>query len=189
MKQEALRERLLLENDLLIADVTTTARDLTPAQLAWNPPDGGWSVGQVLEHLVTVADSYYRVMRPLVYAPDAPVAELGRNAWDPTWTGWLLVASLRSRRRMPAPRIWRVGPVARADVLQAFLERQQVLTQLLRAAAALDWKRVRFTSPASRFFRLNLGDGFSALVVHGQRHAQQMERVRRHERFPAATAA
>jgi hypothetical protein len=186
VKQEALRERLLLENDLLIADVTTTARDLTPSQLAWNPPEGGWSVAQVLEHLVTVADSYYAVVRPLVYAPTAPAAELGRNPWDPTWMGWLLVAALRSKRRMPAPAIWRVGSEARAGVLPAFLDRHQVLVQLLRASAALDWKRVRLRSPASRLLRLNLGDAFSALVVHAQRHAQQMDRVRRHAAFPAA---
>ncbi len=186
MKQEALRERLILENDLLIADVTATARDLSPAQLAWTPPEGGWSIGQVLEHLVTVADSYYRVVRPLVYAPDAPAGELGRSGWDPTWTGWLLVSSLRSKRRMPAPAIWRVGPGPRANVLQAFLDRQQVLVQLLRASAALHWKRVRLRSPASRLIRLNLGDAFTALVVHGQRHAQQMERLRAHAGFPAS---
>jgi hypothetical protein len=186
VKQEALRERLLLESDLLIADVVTTARDLTPSQLAWNPPEGGWSIAQVLEHLVMVADTYYGVVRPLVYSPLAPAAELGRNAWDPTWMGWLLVASLRSRRRMRAPRIWQVGPDARPGVLQAFLDRQRVLVQLLRAAAALDWRRVRLRSPASGLIRLNLGDAFTALVVHAQRHAQQMERVRRHARFQAA---
>jgi len=186
VKQEALRERLLLENDLLIVDVTAVTKDLTPAQLSWTPPQGGWGIGQVLEHLITAADSYYHVLRPLVYQRSAPVAELGRNTWDPTWMGWLLVASMRSRRRMPAPGIWRVGPAARAGALEGFIDRQRTLAQLLRASAALDWKKVRFSSPVNRMLRLNLGDGFTALVVHGQRHLLQMERVRRLELFPAA---
>jgi len=185
VKQEALRERLLLENDLLIVDVTTLARGLSPGQLAWGP-DGGWGVGQVLEHLVTIADSYFAVLRPLVYDRRAPIAEIGRNAWDPTLTGRFLVAGMRSRRRMRTPPIWQVGAAVRADVLDAFVGRHRTLEQLLRAAAALDWKRLRLHSPASRFFRLNLGDAFSALVVHGQRHLEQMDRVRRREGFPAA---
>ena len=186
MKQEALRERLLLENDLLIVDAMAVVKDLAPAQLAWAPPSGGWSVAQVLEHLVTVADSYYGVLRSLVYQRSAPLATLGRNKWDPTWMGSLLVSSLRSKRRMRAPRIWRVGTEARPDVLRAFLDRQQTLVQLMRASAALDWNRVKFGSPAGRLIRLNLGDGFTALVVHAQRHAEQMERARQHAQFPAA---
>ena len=185
MKQEALRERLLLENDLLTVDVAAVAKDLAAEQLAWAPPTGGWGIGQVLEHLVVVADSYYRVLRPLIYRAGTPVAPLGRNQWDPTWMGSLLVSSLRSKRRMPAPKIWRVGPEPRAEVLRAFLEHQQILVQLMRAAAALDWNRVRFSSPANRLLRLNLGDGFTALVVHSQRHTLQMERVRQQPLFPA----
>lgn len=186
MRQEALRERLLLETDLLTVDVTAVAKDLGPARLSWNPPEGGWSIGQVLEHLVVVADSYFGILRTLVFRPHTPEAPLGRNPWDPTWMGALLVSSLRSKRRMHAPRIWRVGPEPRADVLRAFLERQQTMVQLMRAAAALDWNRVRFSSPASRLIRLNLGDGLTALIVHGQRHTLQMERIRQHPQFPAA---
>jgi len=105
VKQEALRERLLLENDLLIVDVAALARGLSPAQLAWTP-DGGWGVGQVLEHLVTIADSYFAALRPLVYDRRAPIAEIGRNGWDPTLTGRFLVAGMRSRRRMRTPPVW-----------------------------------------------------------------------------------
>jgi len=185
VKQEALRERLLLENDLLIADVTAVAKDLTPPQLAWRPTSGGWSIGQVLEHLVTIADSYFGTLRPLVYAYSAPIAELGRNTWVPTLMGRLLVASMRSRRRMRTSPIWQVGLEARDGVLQAFQERHRTLEQLMRAAAALDWKRVRLHSPAGRLIRLNLGDAFSALVVHGQRHLLQIDRIRRLEGLPA----
>ncbi len=185
MKQEALRERLLLELDLLTVDVTEVARDLTAVQVAWTPPAGGWGIGHVLEHLCLVADSYFTTLRPAIYRAGTPVAPLGRNQWDPTWMGGLLVSSLRSRRRFRTPKIWQVGPEPRTEVLRAFLERQQTQVTLMRAAATLDWNRVRFHSPASRFLRLNLGDAFTALIVHGQRHVQQMERIRAQPQFPA----
>ena len=48
----------------------------------------------------------------------------------------------------------------------------------LRAAAGLDWRAVRLSSPVSRFIRLNLGDAFVILVVHAQRHLGQITRIR-----------
>ena len=178
MKQEALRERLLLELDLLTADVMAVADGLSDAQLRWAPPTGGWSIGQVLEHVIVAADSYLARMRALIYRPGAPLTLAAQHDWEPTLTGSLLVGTLKSQRKWPAPKIWRVGPEPRANVTRESLTRQQAVLTLLRAAADLDWDRIRFRSPANRLIRLNLGDGFTVLVVHGQRHALQMERVR-----------
>lgn len=186
MKQEDLRSRLLVELDCVTLDAKTVAGDLTPAQLAWHPPGGGWGVGQVLEHLVVVNDSYLSRMRPLIYARDAAHGEDGKAAWEPSVAGWILVGVLRSPRKFPTAHIWKVGPEARPDVLAAFRNRQQIIITFLRAAAALDWTRVRLSSPANRLVRLNLGDAFMALTVHAQRHIKQMERVRDTEGFPAA---
>jgi hypothetical protein len=184
MRQEALRERLLLELDLLTTDVMEIVGGLGEAQLGWKPPGGGWSVGQVLEHVVIAAESYVTTMRPIIYRPGAPVAKLGEHEWDPSLAGSLLVASFKSKRRFPAPRIWRVDGDPRPGLSRAFLDQQATLLKLLRAAADLDWTRIRFSSPVSPMIRLNLGDGFAITVVHGQRHALQMERLREMRGFP-----
>jgi len=185
MKQEDLRSRLFVELDCVTLDAKSVAGDLSPDQLAWRPPNGGWSVGQVLEHLVVVNDSYLSRMRPLIYARSAAHSDGNGASWEPSLAGWMLVGMMRSPRRYPTARIWQVGTDARPDVLAAFKNRQQIIVTFLRAASALDWTRVRFSSPAGRIIRVNLGDAFMLLTVHAQRHVKQMEKVRDSEGFPA----
>ncbi len=185
MNQEALRARILLELDLVTVDAMEVVRDLAPHQLAWHPPGGGWSLGQVLEHIILTNDSYHSRIRGLVYFHHAAHDELGITEWEPTLAGWLLVSAMRSKWRMRAPRLWRPGPEPRPDVVRAFLERQDTLTKLIRASAALAWRRVLTTSPARSFVRLNLGDCFTIMIVHAERHVRQLQRIRDRSGFPA----
>lgn len=161
----------------------TVVRPLSPSQLAWQPPSAGWSIAQVLEHVVVAADSYLERLRGLVYFHHAAHSEIGITEWEPSIGGWLLVAGLRKSFRMPSPAAWRVTEV-RPDIVPAFLDRQDGLTRLLRASAALDWNKVRLSSPVSAMIRLNLGDAFTALVVHAQRHVKQIQRIRDESSFP-----
>ncbi len=184
MNQEALRSRLQLEQDLVTVDAMSVVRELEPHQLAWQPPGGGWSIGQVLEHIILANDSYLARMRGLVYFHHAAHAELGVTEWEPTLAGWLLVSAMRSKWRMRAPALWRPGPEPRPDVIRAFLERQDTLTKLIRASAALDWSKVFTTSPVRSFIRLNLGDCFTVMIVHAERHVRQIQRIRDRSGFP-----
>jgi hypothetical protein len=56
----------------------------------------------------------------------------------------------------------------------------------VRRAATLDWRRTRTTSPISPLIRLNLGDCFTILVVHAQRHLGQIDRLRGRSDYPPA---
>jgi hypothetical protein len=159
-------------------------KDLAPDQMSWRPPAGGWTLAQVIEHIVIAADSYLTPIRRLIFRPGAPVTHPDRAEWAPTWTGAKLVNALRSARRLPTPRIHRVDGEPRPDIVRAFLGRQETTVTLMRAAADLDWNRLRFRSPVTWLIRLNLGDGFTVIVVHAQRHAQQMERIRDLPLFP-----
>lgn len=183
MNQEALRTRLLIELDCVSLDAVAVAKDLDAAQLAWQPPGGGWGVGQLLEHLCVANDSYLNVLRPRIYARNAVHAEQGTAFWEPSLAGWLLVAGLRTKRKLPAPQIYQIKE-PREGVLDAFMARQQTIMTFMRATAALDWTRLRFSSPVSKLIRINLGDAFTIMCVHSQRHIKQMERVRDAAGFP-----
>jgi hypothetical protein len=184
MNQEDLRTRLLIELDCATLDARKVAGDLSPSQLSWQPPGGGWSIAQVLEHLALAHEAYLNVMRPLIYARDAAHAEGGVASWEPSLMGWMVVAALRANRKLPAPPIFRVKGEPRDGVLDAFTNHQHVITTFLRAASALDWTHVRLSSPAGRWVRLNLGDAFMILTVHAQRHIKQMGAVRDLAGFP-----
>jgi hypothetical protein len=145
--------------------------------LAWGPPGGGWSVGQVLEHLVVTADSY---LHRLPYLLERSAEHRGSPAtpWKPSLLGKWLAKSLEpGAHAIPAPRIYRPGAEPRAGVLAELLERQARTLELMDAAAGLEWRKVRMGSPVTPLIRLNLGDVLTVLVVHLERHLGQIDRV------------
>jgi hypothetical protein len=179
--------------DLLRAELVATdarlqalAGTLGDRALRWAPPAGGWSVGQVLEHLIVAADSYLEPMRRLIGQATSPPAPSGDPAWRPSLMGGLLAKSLRSPRKYPAPRAYVPTLVARPDALQEFRARLRDTALLLDRARPLEWNRIRLSSPISRLIRLNLGDCFTISVAHAHRHVGQIDRIRLLPGFPAA---
>jgi hypothetical protein len=168
------------------------ARELTGAlsasQLAWSPPEGGWSVGQCLEHLIVVADRYEaRLIRGLDEAHarlDAPY--LGGH--KPTWLGRLFIDAVKpaNTRRFKAPKIFLPPPRPRPDVAREFCRRQARLGELLERAKGIDLSATRIRSPITPLIRFNLGDALEILIYHAQRHLNQATRVTDHPEFPDA---
>ena len=178
LRQDELVSVLHLEVEQATARTLALASELDEAALHRAPDGGGWSVALILEHLCETHDSYAGPIRRLVARPGAARAPQGTE-WRASLMGRWLAASMRSSRRLPAPKIFRPAPVARPGVVQEFRRRQDELDALLDRAAPLDWKRLRTASPVSPLIRLNLGDCFTVTVAHTARHVGQMERVAR----------
>ncbi|HET8622662.1 MAG TPA: DinB family protein [Gemmatimonadales bacterium] len=177
--------------DLLRAELVATdarlqglAGTLGERALSWVPAAGGWSVGQVLEHLIVAADSYLTPMRRLISERSAAIVGGGDPTWRPSLMGGLLASSLRSPRKLPAPRAYIPAPVPRPDVLEQLRARLRDTALLLDRARPLEWNRMRLSSPISRLIRLNLGDCFAISVAHAHRHVGQIDRIRSQAGFP-----
>lgn len=178
--------------DLLRAELGATdaklhavAGTLGDRALGWAPPAGGWSIGQVLEHLIVAADSYLTPMRRLVDDGLAATGAGGDPIWRPTLMGGFLTKSLRAPRKLPAPRAYVPALVPRPNVLDECRARQRDTALLLERARPIEWTRIRMASPISRLIRLNLGDCFAINVAHARRHLGQIERIRGQPGFPA----
>jgi len=171
--QHALHDRTLA----LIDHIGALARPLDPERLVRRPPNGGWSVGHVLEHLCVTSELYEPPIRRLL-ASARPDAAAPLRPWKPTFVGRLTVNTFERPMRMRAPK--RTVPAAspRGGVVEGFLAHLRTLDQLLDTSSGFDWRRLRMSSPVvSLPIRFNLGDVFSILVVHAERHARQIERV------------
>jgi hypothetical protein len=175
-------------------------RTLDRPALEWHPPDGGWSAGQVFEHLCVANDSYLvRLRRVLNRPPRRADREVVDAAWHPSFAGRFLAKSMESPRKMPAPRMWRPAPAPRANVIaeflgrqreiealiersmagewQQFLGRQREIEALIERSMAGEWQRTRLASPVSSLIRMNVGDAFTILVRHAERHFRQIDRL------------
>lgn len=155
-------------------------RSLPPGELDRQPPEGGWSIAQVFEHLCLADDSYLNAMESVIQSSRAAALEPGAT-WRPSFVGGLMVRSFRSPRKMlvKAPRIYRPGPAPRPDVIDAYLERNRRTLDLLERAAGVRWQNLRLVSPVTPLVRMNLGDGFAIIVTHAERHFLQVERIRK----------
>jgi hypothetical protein len=177
MLQRDLQHALHTRSAALIVRTAALARPLDPERLVRRPPNGGWSVGQVLEHLCVTSELYEPPIRKLLGAARRDAAAALRP-WKPTLFGKLTVKMFERPMRMTTPK--RMAPAAspRGGVVESYLAHQRALDALLDEASAFDWRRLRLSSPVVKLpLRFNLGDVFSILVVHAERHARQMERV------------
>jgi hypothetical protein len=175
--QQSLRARARATHD----EVARLTRPLDPEQLNRRPPGGGWSVGQVLEHLCVSVEVYTPPLQAMLRSARADASAPLRE-WKPTTFGRLLVNSLTAPRKLPSPKGMAPGLTPRGGVREAFLAMHTALGSSIDDTAQLDWNALRLSSPVvprilQPIARLNLGDVHSVFVVHAERHTRQMERV------------
>jgi hypothetical protein len=157
---------------------------LTRGQLAWSPPDGGWGVAQVLEHLALSNEQYLKEISASL--DGRPRRRRSTTAeWRPSLAGRLLEHAMVSQRKAKAPAAWRPGPVVRPQPLDAFTRTLSELAAQLDRAGDVDLRRARIHSPVSRLIRLNLGDAFELQALHAERHLGQIRRIVSRPEFPS----
>lgn len=183
--QDELHREVIERLDQAVSAAEEELGRLTDEQLAWKPGPRVWGVAECLDHLVTTHDAYWPnvVKATGSTAPQAPPGNRVRS----TLVGRLLRKGVdpASTARMRAPSVFQPG---QADVpdnpTHAFHNAFQELRTRIDGTAAMDWHRIRVTSPAARFLKFRLGDVYWVLTAHGQRHVNQAVRVTRSEGFP-----
>jgi hypothetical protein len=171
------RDSLLAANRAVIDRIRGAASGLAPDALSRRPPAAGWSIAEVLEHLIISADSYLKPLRTLAKQEGNRPAK-SDAMWKPSLMGGLLAQSLRNPRKMPTAKAYKPPPSPRPRVLDEFVQRQEQVGRLIAASSTMDWQRVRMSSPVIPILRMNFGDALTILVVHAERHAAQIERVK-----------
>jgi hypothetical protein len=165
-------EQLSIDADALVAP-------LSDDELSQQPPDGGWSVAQCIDHLNATAREYLPRL-------DEAIAEAirrglyGEGPFHYNWIGRLFVYTLepppRFRAKSPLP-FQPIGSRSRQEIMAAFRAYQVQYIDRLRQANGLDLARARVVSPAATWLRIPLGSGFAALAAHERRHLWQARQV------------
>ena len=157
--------------------IAALVRPLNAAQINEHPEPKGWSVAEVIEHLL-VADERSVAPAMEVMRTARPDAAAPAREWKPSFLGGLIASSLEKPRKLKAPRVFQPGP-ARGGAAEALVARETEFVTAMDNAASLDWRALRVRSGALPTWapKMNLGDGFRIHVVHVKRHALQIERL------------
>jgi len=170
--------QLLVELDRVEPRTRVAVSGLPESKFREMPPDGGWSVAQVFEHLCVANLSYLEGPLPAAIAK-AKARGRTERPWKPGFTGgWLTRMLVEGTKPTMTPRLYRVGPVPRANVVDEFLRTMASTRAMMLDADGFDL-RVGLASPVTPLIRPNLGDAFRIIVVHAHRHLGQVERTRR----------
>ncbi len=160
--------------------------NLQDEQIQWQPAQGGWCIGQCLEHMILVADLYDGQIRPALEKAEAQGIRLPDARHRFSLFGKMLLAAMdpKSSRKLKTFGMFAPPAAIRANVAATFRERHGQLMEFIRRADGLDFSRIRFASPASRLLRLNLGDAILILNVHAERHLRQIDTIAKQQGFP-----
>ena len=176
--------RLIAEFNAADERAIALAKTLTPAQLAWTPRPGEWSICQCLEHLCLASDVYLpAISKALVDRPVAVVQEI-----TPGWFGRYFIRNYiepsAGTKRLQAPKL--SAPRAPVDpaILERFLKSNGEARNIIHRAKNHDVNRIRFRNPFVPLIHFTVGTGFEILSKHQRRHLLQAERVRQAPGFP-----
>jgi DinB superfamily len=163
---------------------------LNHAQFNWRPGTQAWSIAECLDHLNVTARAVAAKMAPAI----AEGRLRGLTGTGPFTYGWFsrwFEAEMEPppRRRTRTPTVFEITANSnhpQADVLAAFRATGDAWLALLESARGLDLRRVKTTSPVTRFLRFPLGGYFRVSTAHERRHLWQAEQVRAAPGFAAA---
>ena len=169
------------------ADARATFGPLDDRQFNWRASDAAWSVGQCLEHLLTVNRSMSANMT-------AALDGTGRRSlaqclpFLPRLFGPMLVRS----QSPVAPRKIKTAqwaqPAASAigrRVLGEFADYNTEMSARLQTLDEGELARVTMVSPFASFIAYSLLDGWRLIAAHNWRHVEQARRVIPSPGFPA----
>ena len=153
---------------------------LDAVALTKRPAEGGWSVAEIVQHLILTADA----MLPLVEAAVSEAERTGQKAAGSTglgFIGWLLVKSLEPPARLKTKTIKPFEPVSVTDPLNLvdrFVASNAMLIHVIDRATGLATNRVKVVSPFNAKVKYNVYAAFRIMLAHGRRHLSQAEQAK-----------
>lgn len=175
---------IVSELELISADAQKTFGNLSAEQINWKPANDGWSVGQCFEHIIKTNELFYGELQTIATGTR-------RNSFVEKYSplsslfGNLLINSLKKdARKFKAPTRKIVPPSEiDANIIEIFAVHQSELSGKIKRTEAVEWKKIKISSPFLKLVTYKLFDGFRIVVEHEKRHFRQAARVLQMENF------
>jgi hypothetical protein len=155
-------------------------QQLPHSRLMQQPGAGRWSVAQVIEHLNTYGRYYLPTLQQAISSANSTPAEW----FVPGWLGSYFTKSMLPKPDGTVTNKMKTfknhNPQPELDVrrvLQEFEQQEVLLLQLLNKAGGVNINRNRIPISIASFIKLKMGDVFSFIIAHHQRHFVQIENI------------
>ncbi len=179
-------QKLTHELETVTADARREFNNLSAEQLNWKPGAEAWSIGQCLDHLITTNRHFFTDLDQIISG------EKKKTLWEslpllPTLFGRIVVNATnpKTARKVKSPKIFApASSSVDASIVEKFIEHQGEVASKLKALEKVDARKVKVTSPITKFVAYSLLDACTIMVNHEQRHVEQAQRVLESSGFP-----
>ncbi len=148
---------------------------LSNKAMNWKPQPDKWSIGQNIDHLIVINQTYFPILdqlktgsypKPFMASVGFLVSFMGKT---------ILNASTPDRsKKMKTFPIWEPSSShISEDILERFTTHQQELTQHIQSSEPFLTKKTVIASPANKHILYTLETAFDIIVAHEQRHLEQ----------------
>jgi hypothetical protein len=174
------------ELERVTAGVQSEFKSFSAEQLNWKPGAEAWSIGQCLDHLIMTNSRFFTDFDQIIRG------EKKQTLWEslpllPTLFGRFIVNATnpKTARKVKSPKVFAPASSAvDASIVEKFIEHQREVASKLEALEQVDARRVKVTSPITKFVAYSLLDACKIIVQHEQRHLEQARRVSASSGFP-----
>lgn len=152
---------------------------LTDEQLNWKPSNKTWSIGQNIQHLILVNESYFPIITAAKKGTFKPPF-ISKFDFIVNFLGTVLLKAVQpdNKKKTRTFQIWEPSSSKfDTEIITRFEEHQSILKQVIRDSLDLVRKGIVIASPANKNIVYKLDIAFDIIVAHEQRHFEQAKEV------------
>ena len=134
-----------------------------------------WSISQNLQHLIVINSSYFPEIQS-IRSGNQKLGFLSKFAFVRKFFGKMIIAGVQPdrKKKMKTFPIWEPAQFnGRNNLIEAFVEHQEILKKLITDSEDLLLKNAVIASPANKNIVYSIVDAFEIIVTHEERHVNQ----------------
>ncbi|MBL7994076.1 DinB family protein [bacterium] len=163
----------------------------TPTQLNWKPEESTWSIAQCIDHIIISDQQYFKNIKKAI---DQTItgAFTEKKPYHPGFIARFFIYAQRPGFLLKFKTPLAFRPSARTEgkkILEDFILHEQELSVLIKKCDGWDINTIKLYSQVHSHVKFSLGECFSILVTHQERHLHQASKVPQLPGFPRGNLA
>ncbi len=167
------------EIDNITQSIEESFGNLNSDKMNWNPNDETWSIGQNIDHLIVINETYFPVIKS-AKSGTYKLPFMAKFGFMVSFLGNTILKSVQPERKKKTKTfpIWEpTQSQIPADILYKFRVHQEELKKLIETSHDLIDDGAIISSPANRNIVYKLETAFDIIVAHERRHFKQATEI------------